>query len=266
LYGEDDCTVDGGAFDGDGRFFAIVYNSNSQGNLGDSVLKRFGKDLNPASLGGGINLPIDDKQDTGMYVACSTVSGVTVNNGITWLNDLCESNPGADETYGTADDGTIYYKEALENGLRGWVRETNSHTFSFLGADDDGTHNGISPANFGLTQLVEQATEGFLMSCLNCSPHSIPAVVETVSYSVDWPNVPDVLYIAHPPYSGTFSVIPYTAVNRWRDGIRKVISRLEVAVGHSKVEDWKIRLHKPRDGREGVYDPEVTRRMSKKIF
>ena len=57
-----------------------------------------------------------------------------------------------------------------------------------------------------------------------------------------------------------------TAVNRRRDGIKKVISRLEVAVEHSKVEDWKIRLHKPRDEREGVYDPEVIRRMSKKIF
>jgi hypothetical protein len=55
-------------------------------------------------------------------------------------------------------------------------------------------------------------------------------------------------------------------VYRWSDGIKKVISRLEVAVEHSKVEDWKIRLHKPRDEREGVYDPEVTRRMSKKIF
>ena len=56
------------------------------------------------------------------------------------------------------------------------------------------------------------------------------------------------------------------AVNRRRDGIGRVISRLEVAVEHSKVEDWKIRLHKPRDEREGVYDPEVIRRMSKKIF
>ena len=55
-------------------------------------------------------------------------------------------------------------------------------------------------------------------------------------------------------------------VNRRRDGIEKVISRLEVAVGDSKVGDRKIRPHKPRDSREGVYDPEVTRRMSKKIF
>ena len=57
-----------------------------------------------------------------------------------------------------------------------------------------------------------------------------------------------------------------TAVNRWRDGIKKVIRRLEVAVGDSKVEDRKIRLHKPRGPLEGVYDPEVIRRMSKKIF
>src|SRR5438477_4389588 len=57
-----------------------------------------------------------------------------------------------------------------------------------------------------------------------------------------------------------------STVNRWRDGIKKVISRLEVAVGHSKVGDRKIRPRKPRDGREGVYDPEVIRRMSKKIF
>ena len=57
-----------------------------------------------------------------------------------------------------------------------------------------------------------------------------------------------------------------TSVYRWRDGIKKVISRLEVAVGDFKVEDRKIRLHKPRGQLEGIYDPEVTRRMSKKIF
>ena len=57
-----------------------------------------------------------------------------------------------------------------------------------------------------------------------------------------------------------------TTVNRRRDGIKKVISRLEVAVGNSKVEERQTRLHQPRDSREGVYDPEVTGRMSKKIF
>jgi hypothetical protein len=57
-----------------------------------------------------------------------------------------------------------------------------------------------------------------------------------------------------------------TAMNRRRDGIKKVISRLEVAVGQSEVGDRKIRPHQPRVGREGVYDPIVIRRMSKKIF
>ena len=57
-----------------------------------------------------------------------------------------------------------------------------------------------------------------------------------------------------------------TAVNRWRDGIKKVISRLEVAVERFEAGDWKIRSLQPRGVREGVYDPIVTRRMSKKIF
>ena len=57
-----------------------------------------------------------------------------------------------------------------------------------------------------------------------------------------------------------------TAMNRRRDGIEKVIRRLEVAVGDFKVRDWKIRPHKPRNSHEGVYDPEVTGRVSKKIF
>jgi hypothetical protein len=57
-----------------------------------------------------------------------------------------------------------------------------------------------------------------------------------------------------------------TAVDRWRDGINKVISRLEVAVGLFEAGDRKIRPHKPRVTSEGVYDPEVIRRMSKKIF
>ena len=199
-YGEDDCTTAGGAIDAGGRHFAIVYNSNNQGNLGDSVLKRFGSDLNPARLTGDLT------QDTGVYVVCTTVAGQTTVNGITYNNSTCASSAGADGMYGTSDDGTIYYKEAIENGLRGWIRETNGHSFSFLGADNDGTHNGISPANFGLTELVTQATEGFLMSCLNCSPHSIPYVVETVTYDVSWPDVPADVTVTHPPTSGPIVV------------------------------------------------------------
>jgi hypothetical protein len=205
-YGEAECGIYGGAIDASGATFAIVYNAHNQNNnLGDSVLARFGRDLNPArsnALGNAITSVDpngDPDQSSGVYVQCSTAGPGGGN---------CVSDPGSDGMYGTFDDGTIYYREAIENGLRGWIRETNSHTFSFLGADNDGTHDGISPANFGLTQLVQQATEGFLMSCMNCSPHDLPAVVETVFYSVDWPAVPSILIPEHPPVNGTFSVIP----------------------------------------------------------
>ncbi len=203
IYGEDDCNTGGGAVDAGGNKIAIVFNSNFQGQLGDSVLKRFGRDINPARL---VN---DPNQSTAVYVVCAgTNVGTTTVSGITYANSTCASNAGADGFYGSVDDGTIYYKEAVENGLRGWIRETNGHAFSFLGADNDGTHNGKSPANFGLTELVQQATEGFLMSCLNCSPHSIPAVVETIFYSIDWPNVPAIFEPTHPPTPGTFTVVP----------------------------------------------------------
>jgi hypothetical protein len=189
VYGEHMCDNVGGALDSSGAEYAIVYNSNNQnGTLGDSVLARFGRDLNP-------NLP-DPNQQAGVYVACGAGGAG------------CISDPGADRTYGTADDGTIYYREAQENGLRGWIRETNGHTFSFLGADNDGTHNGASPGNFGLTQLMTQETEGFLMSCLNCSPHSIPVVVETVFYNLDWPAVPTSIQVPHPPTNARFSIVP----------------------------------------------------------
>jgi len=201
-YGEDDCTTGGGgAMDAGGKKIAIVMNSNNIGGLGDSVLKRFGRDLNPARL---VN---DPEQDTAVFVVCTTVAGFTTVSEITYANSTCESDPGTDGFYGSVDDGTIYYKEAVENGLRGWIRETNGHAFSFLGADNDGTHNGNSEANFGLTTLVQQATEGFLMSCLNCNPHSIPAVVETISYIIDWPAVPDILAVPHPPEDGEFILV-----------------------------------------------------------
>jgi hypothetical protein len=103
--------------------------------------------------------------------------------------------------YGTSDDGTIYYKEAIENGLRGWIRETNGHAFGFLGADFN-AGNGKDP-NFGLTQLMEQNIEGFLMSCLGCNPHSLPENQETISYQFDWPGNFNINDFPHPPDTTT---------------------------------------------------------------
>ncbi|MEW6682324.1 MAG: hypothetical protein AB1451_05275 [Nitrospirota bacterium] len=221
LYGEDDCAdndpdgngIPNGAIDSAGNFFAIVYVPNGVYELGESPFTRFGRDLNPRRLGNTLypqgytdSLDPDTTQNAAAYVEC-TAPGAAQDT--VHPTSTCESDPGADGAYGTSDDGTIYYKEALENGLRGWIRETNGHTFSFLGADTDGTHNGASPANFGLTQLVEQieVTQGALLSCLGCSPHDLPVDQDTVTYTFNWPGLPAITPLPHPPATGT-TVIP----------------------------------------------------------
>ncbi|HET8761067.1 MAG TPA: hypothetical protein VFN94_08355, partial [Nitrospiria bacterium] len=185
IYGEADCTQESdvnqsGAIDAGGHVFAIVYvPNNNTVELGESPLTRFGLDMSPRRLGNTLypqgyvdTLDPDTTQDPAAYVEC-TAGPATQSVHPT---SSCESDPGLDGAYGTADDGTIYYREAIENGLRGWIRESNGHAFSFLGADTDGAHDGVSPANFGLTQLVEQIepTQGVLISCLGCSPHTLP--------------------------------------------------------------------------------------------
>jgi hypothetical protein len=205
-YGEENCTnAGGGAIDANGHMFAIVYTpQNGVYNLGESAITRFGRDLNPRRVGNTLypsgvvdSLDPDTTQDVASFVECHTVQ-----TAIHPTSD-CVSEPGGDGMYGTADDGTIYYREAIENGLRGWIRETNGHAFSFLGADTDGTHDGISPAHFGLTQLLQQRdTElGYLMSRINCSPHDPPSGQDTVTYNFQWPGLPEVVGVEHPPVS-----------------------------------------------------------------
>ncbi|MFZ5862571.1 MAG: hypothetical protein ACOYXR_07025 [Nitrospirota bacterium] len=216
-YGEDMCgdPAEGGAIDAvvsttldaNGVTMAMVYNSNNPGGLADSVLKRFGNDLNPARVAG------DPYQSAGVYVACTdsaTLFGTpVVVSGVTYYWNSCVSDPGADGFYGSADDGTIYYKEAIENGLRGWIRETNGHAFSFLGASENG---GATAANFGLNQLVEQRDDdptnsSYLMSCLNCSPHvAPPSTGVSITFNINWPAFPDFDEVGHPPVNGGLSV------------------------------------------------------------
>jgi hypothetical protein len=205
-FGEEDCTnAGGGAIDADGHIFAIVYTPQNGGaTLGETPIERFGLDLNPRRVGNTLypsgvtdSLAADTTQDVASYVECHTTQ-TTIHPTST-----CVSNPGADGMYGTSDDGTIYYREAIENGLRGWIRETNGHAFSFLGADTDGNHDGISPGNFGLTQLLQQRDSelGYLMSCINCSPHDPPSGQDTVTYNFQWPGLPEIVGVAHPPTS-----------------------------------------------------------------
>jgi hypothetical protein len=215
IYGEEDCVEasnsGAGAIDADGHFFAIVYVPDGVYNLGESPLTRAGIDLNPRRLGNTLypqgyvdTLDPDTTQDAAAIVECTTGAATTFHPTST-----CESDPGADGMYGTSDDGTIYYKEAIENGLRGWIRETDGHAFGFLGADTDGTHDGVSPANFGLTQITQQIepTQGVLLSCLGCSPHDLPIDQDTVTYTFNWPGLPSITPIGHPPTTGV-TVIP----------------------------------------------------------
>jgi hypothetical protein len=210
-YAEVDCVDEGGALDSGGNQFAIVYVPNGILDAGENPITRFGNDVNPNRIGNthissGLvdSLDPDTTQSTAAYVECTTGAATSV-----WAASDCESDPGADGFYGTTDDGTIYYKEAHENGLRGWIRETNGHAFSFLGADTDGTHDGLSPANFGLSQIVQQSDpgNGFLLSCIQCSPHDLPIDPVTVTYTFNWPGLPSVNPVLHPPATGT-TVIP----------------------------------------------------------
>jgi hypothetical protein len=220
IYGEADCVEESdvnqsGAIDADGHIFAIVYVPNNTLELGESPLTRFGLDMSPRRLGNTLypqgyvdNLAPDTTQDPAAYVECTAGAATTSVHP----TSSCESDPGLDGMYGTVDDGTIYYKEAIENGLRGWIRETNAHAFSFLGADTDGAHDGVSPANFGLTELVQQIepTQGVLISCLGCSPHTLPLQQDTVTYTFTWPGLPTVTPVLHPPTTGdtVISVVP----------------------------------------------------------
>jgi hypothetical protein len=210
-YGEADCVEESndgkGAIDAGGHVFAIVYYPGGGYTLGESPITRFGNDLNPRRVGNTLypqgltdGLDPDVEQDVNAFVECTTGASAQEGTPLFPTSD-CESNPGPDDMYGTVDDGTIYYKEAIENGLRGWIRETNGHAFSFLGADMDGDHNGTSPANFGLTQLLQQRdnTLGYLMSCINCSPHDPPSGQDTVTYNFQWPGLPEIIGVSHPP-------------------------------------------------------------------
>jgi hypothetical protein len=211
-YGEDDCVAASGAIDAGGNAFAIVYNADGIIGVGESPITRYGRDMNPNRIGNthistGLvdDLNPDTTQSTAAYVECTTGAASSV-----WAASTCESDPGTDGFYGTPDDGTVYYKEALENGLRGWIRETNGHAFSFLGADTDGTHNGVSPANFGLSQLLIQSDPamGFLLSCIQCSPHDLPIDPVTVTYTFNWPGLPTVTAVDPHTSGGGTTVVP----------------------------------------------------------
>jgi hypothetical protein len=204
----------GTALDAHGFVIAIVKPPST--NLGGlDVFRRYGNDLRP-STGVACNGTGDDdpaicgEPDVVVFCSKTTTGDILLSNGETVEGDKCESNPGADGVYGTGDDGTIYYREAQENGLRGFVRENRAHAFSFINGigvnhpdlcgdltltfiDADGdpdtgdngkevrgvtTPCGDSPST-GTRQVMFQNIQdlGATLSCFNCSAlgqHTVP--------------------------------------------------------------------------------------------
>jgi hypothetical protein len=124
-------------------------------------------------------------------VAC-TPTGDTDNDPRT---SACLSAPaGGDGIYGNGGTDLIYYREIVEEGLRGGgLRHDRVIGFSFLNRLGENTGT-LVPEPFSvaagsglentLRQLVTDQQQGFLLSCLNCEndrSHMLP--VHEVSYN-----------------------------------------------------------------------------------
>jgi hypothetical protein len=180
---------------GGNAFYAIVKPPGSDlGGLDPT--RRYGTDLRPTTgetCAGGFG--VGDAAfcgSTNVMVLC--VKGSTITNDpntatieANIVTSTCDSDPGGDGVYGTGDDGTIYYREATENGLRGFVRENRAHAFSFINGigvnhpELCGSPNECadSPAT-GTRQVMFQNIQdlGATLSCFNCSAlgqHTVPS-------------------------------------------------------------------------------------------
>jgi hypothetical protein len=204
---------------------------------GLDVFRRYGSDLRPTT---GTDCNGSDPDPAicgaeGVVVFCDpTVTGAATTDGDGFVHDNCTSNPGGDGVYGTGDDGTIYYREALENGLRSFTRENRAHAFSFINGigvnhpdlcgelttvdiDTDGngtketqgvtTPCGDSPST-GTRQVMYQNIQdlGATLSCFNCSAlsqHTVPSHGFD-TYTFKWTPLPGVhIPEDHPNTNGT---------------------------------------------------------------
>ena len=187
--GELDCDTDEGAAVDETSLFALV----SGGGFGDGSVydqsERFGVDgiAFTGDDGAGTDGIRGTSDDT--IVACdgSGTSGYTDIEGFILFGADCDSDPGEDLVYGTSDDGAIYYKEAVENGFRGEVRENRAFGFSFIDSLDQ------------LRQIMEQDIgDNFLMSCLNCDLPGLPPI-GPLTYDQLFLDVPAFGVGSHPP-------------------------------------------------------------------
>jgi hypothetical protein len=187
-YGENDC--DAGTTDiiGESERFAFrgagVYDQS----------ERFGADgrFFTADDGAGADAVKGNSDDT--LVVCTGVgadNGYTDTTGTTYRTENCDSDPGADDVYGTADDGVIFFQEAIEDGFRSGTRENRPFAFSFI------------DAQASLRQVMTQSVEGFLASCLNCNStageHAPFAAPGPLNYDWTFPGTLATQPDDHPP-------------------------------------------------------------------
>jgi hypothetical protein len=114
---------------------------------------------------GGAGSACDRGLRTAM-VAC-VVGGDTDNDPRT--SECTSIAGGGDNIYGNGPGDILYYKEVVEEGLRGGgIRHDRAIAFSFLNGLGANTGNPGSGLNNSLRQMVSDQQQGFLMSCLNC--------------------------------------------------------------------------------------------------
>ncbi|MGH7274342.1 MAG: hypothetical protein ACREIQ_07800, partial [Nitrospiria bacterium] len=207
-FGEKDCATENGGIDspitggGNHAVWAIVKPVGIPlGGL--DPLQRYGGDLRP-STGEAPCVPGDTPADTedpsfcghsGIMVACTPGGGALADDPLTAIDEsaivtsACVSDPGGDGTFGTADDGIIYYSEATENGLRAFTRENRATAFSFINGiginhpelcgNSVGANECADSPSTGTRQVMYQNIQelGATLSCFNCSKlgqHIVP--------------------------------------------------------------------------------------------
>jgi hypothetical protein len=80
--------------------------------------------------------------------------------------------------------------------------DQNFEFFNGQPCDEACRESGVGH-EISFTFLYQQAVEGFVSSCLNCSPHLVPLQQESVNYDFTWPGIPSIASIPHPPASAT---------------------------------------------------------------
>ncbi len=195
---EENCTVTGGAIDAPNSATMAIT------QFGNDLVNRYGGDLRPDNSADQGCVQGDEAVGVCNDAACAVVGSACdmgLNTAIVQcvaggdtdgdpLTSDCESTEGTINGYGNDGTEVIYYREAVENKQRGFIREERAFSFSFI--NGAGVNQGFPGAGLStsLRQVVAQNIDqnGFLLSCLNCEDrpehhvktHAIP------SYLFNW--------------------------------------------------------------------------------